>query len=236
MKWDEEGIVLNAREYGEKSHLVTIATFHHGRWNGLYKASVKTKALLQPGNLVQAKWSARLSQHLGQWQLEAIESPSARLLFDRLKLTVLGAALSLADHLMAERHPYPSIYEKLRILIHQLLDSQGWYQAYIDYERQLLEDLGFGLDLSQCAVTGRTTGLVYLSPKTGRAVGAEAAQPYLKHLFKIPSSWLEIGEIDTQQFLQSLLITGYFLQKDLLEKGLPHSRLQLQKLIKEKAS
>ena len=235
MQWNETGMILNAREYGEKSHLVTIVTLQHGRWLGLYKTSAKTKALIQPGNLVHAKWSARLAQHLGSWQIEMMDALAARILFDRLKLTALGAALSLADQLMAERHPYPHIYEKLLTLIHQIVQTNQWFLTYMEYELELLNELGFGLDLERCAVTGQKTNLMYLSPKTGRAVCEEVAQPYLKHLFKIPPFWLQGGEVPLDQFYQALLITGYFLQKDLLEKGLPVSRLQLQRLVKQQS-
>lgn len=229
MQWTENGIILNARVHGERSYVLTIFTQNQGRCAGLYKTSAKTRAVIQPGNLVQAKWSARLPEHLGMWQLELIDSPSSRLLSDRLKLSALGAALSLADQLMAERHLYTELYTSLTYLINQLAQTGDWYHAYIDYELKLLNNLGFGLDLNQCAVTGKTDDLVYISPKTGRSVCREAGLPYADRLFKIPEFWLHPVEITLDQFHQALTITSYFFQKDLLEKGLPTSRINLQR-------
>lgn len=233
MQWTDNGILLNARSYGERSYIVTIFTEIQGRHAGIFKSSAKTKAAIQPGNLVQARWSARLPEHLGSWQLELIESPSSRILSDRLRLAALGAALSLADHLMAERHQYKQLYNSLLNLIKQIVHSARWYQDYVNYELKLLEDLGFGLDLTKCAVTGQTNGLRYISPKTGRAVCKEAGKPYLDRLFEIPDFWLHSQEIQMDQFYQSLVITSYFFQKNLLEKGLPASRIALQHFIKK---
>lgn len=234
MQWTDVGIILNARLYGERSHILTVFTENHGRCVGLYKSSAKTKAAIQPGNLVQAKWSARLPEHLGMWQLEMIDSPSSRLMLNRLKLNALGAALSLADQLMAEQHVYPELYSSLSHLIHQLVHGDEWGHSYVDYELKLLNELGFGLDLSKCAATGRINDLIYLSPKTGRAVSREAGQPYDNLLFKIPEFWLHSMPINFEQLHQALVITSHFLQKDLLEEGLPTSRISLQLLLREK--
>lgn len=233
MQWTDTGILLNARPHGERSHIVTIFTENQGRYAGLFRSSAKTKATIQPGNLVQAKWSARLPEHLGSWQLELIESPASRILSDRLKLTALGACLSLADHLMAERHQYAEVYTSLLDLITQLIQPTDWHQTYINYELKLLEDLGFGLDLTKCAVTGQTMDLHYISPKTGRSVCEEAGKPYSDKLFKIPDFWLIAQETKMDQFHQALIITSYFFQKNLLEKGLPNSRITLQQFIKD---
>lgn len=233
MQWTDTGILLNARPHGERSYIVTIFTENQGRYAGLFKSSAKTKATIQPGNLVQAKWSARLPEHLGLWQLELIESPASRILSDRLKLTALGSALSLADHLMAERHQYKELYVNLLDLITQFVQSADWHQTYINYELKLLDDLGFGLDLTKCAVTGQASNLHYISPKTGRAVCEIAGKPYEDRLFKIPDFWLTPKEAKMDQLHQALTITSYFFQKDLLEKGLPNSRVALQEFIKK---
>ncbi|WP_032112183.1 DNA repair protein RecO [Candidatus Paracaedibacter symbiosus] len=231
MQWTDVGVILNARVHGERSHIVTIYTKNQGRCAGLFKSSAKTKAAIQPGNLVQAKWSARLPEHLGLWQLELMESPSSRILSDRLKLNALGSALALADYLMAERHQYEELYDSLTGLITQLTHCDNWYQSYSDYELKLLEDLGFGLDLTKCAVTGTSDNLTYISPKTGRAVSAQAGLPYADRLFKIPDFWLQSQSVSPEQLYQALVITSYFFEKDLLEKGLPSSRVALQNLI-----
>lgn len=234
MQWTDVGIILNARCHGESSHIVTIFTESQGRYAGLFKTSSKTKAFLQPGNLVHAKWSARLADHLGLWQLELLESPASRILSNRLKLTALGSSLALAEQLLAERHNYPDLYKLLRLFIDSLVSDKlyDWYRFYVDYELRLLENLGFGLDLSKCAVTGVAENLSYLSPKTGRAVSLEVGKPYAAKLFEIPQFWVATGSVTHQEFNQSLTILSYFLQKNLLEKGLPNARISLQDLIR----
>lgn len=235
MQWTNIGIILNARRHGENSHIVTIFTQTQGRYAGLFKTSSKTKAYLQPGNFVQAKWSARLADHLGLWQLELLESPASRILVDRLKLTALGASLSLTEQLLAERHHYQDLYTSLKRFIDFLISGSNsdWYRAYIDYEIRLLDDLGFGLDFTKCAATGTTECLIYLSPRTGRAVSLEAGKPYADKLFRIPSFWMKEEAVTQIDFCQSLNITSYFLQKNLLEKGLPNARVSLEELIKK---
>lgn len=243
MKWQDEAIILKAKRHGETSWILSLMTLERGRYMGISRVSVKTTSLLQPGNRVQAQWSARLPDHLGSWQLELISTSFARLLSTPRKLNILTAVLSLLDHMLAERHPYPSIYHDLISLIEALethqVDEKRSLILYCEFELRLLEQLGYGLDLSRCAVTGTTDDLTYVSPKTGRAVSQEAAQPYAPHLLRLPSFLRGFGEktslnlesISLSDVKNALYLTGYFLAKHFFTTGLPETRERLELML-----
>lgn len=239
MKWQDEAIILKAKRHGETSWILSLLTLDKGRHMGIMRSSGKNISLLQPGNRVQAQWSARLPDHLGTWQLELLSTPFARLLGSPTKLTILTAALSVLDHILAERHPYPSIYRDLSSLIHTLETPQSHEKncliLYCDFELRLLEQLGYGLDLSRCAVTGSTQDLMYVSPKTGRAVSQEAGFPYDQKLLKLPQilgrDVLDLETIPLSDFKNALYLTGYFLSKHFFASGLPESRERLEQML-----
>lgn len=246
MKWLDHGIVLSARRHGESSWILSLLTHDHGRHVGLIRISKKDQVLLQLGNLVQASWSARLPDHLGTWQLELISSPLARILSDPLKLTALTSVMHLLDQILAERHGYPTIYESLDLFIQGLiqethLDSHHqtrWLKTYVHFELMLLDQLGYGLDLMTCAVTGQRDNLAFVSPKSGRAVSYEAGLPYKDKLFKLPSFLMQNNSdshsdlpVDSTDLKEGLQMTGYFLNANLFSEGskigLPTSRRRL---------
>ena len=178
MKWIDNGIVLSARSYGESSRIVTILTPNHGRHAGLIRIPKSRSRLnIEPGTFVDATWNARLPEHLGQWSLETTAAMGARLLTIPMALTALSSACTLTDQCLAERHPYPDLYDLLKQLIEDLVDNPKSMTSYINYELALLKEMGFGLDLSVCASTGQSNDLLYISPKTGRAVSREAGEP-----------------------------------------------------------
>jgi DNA repair protein RecO (recombination protein O) len=231
MKWVDEGIVLALRPFGEGAKFATILTREHGRHAGILKISAKKANTIQPGILVQARWVARLQEHLGSWQLEP-QTTWASWFSDPKKLAALSSAMSLTDKLLPERHPYPELYSLLLEFIGHHLSQPVWLEAYVDYELALLQQLGFGLDLSCCAATGATSELVYISPKSGRAVCREAAVGYESKLLPLPSYWLNpIKCIPEFQLYQGLQVSGYFLAKHLSENGLPQIRHRFIELL-----
>lgn len=224
MKWLDEGIILSLRPIGEGRRIAHILTRDHGRHGGVVKITPKLGNSLQPGIIVQATWNARLSDHLGMWTLEP-KSTWAAWFGNALKLAALSSAVSLTDKLLPERHLYPELYELLYDFIACHLSQDLWLKAYVNYEIALLEMLGFGLDLSSCAASGSTTDLIYISPKSGRAVCGAAGKEYESKLLPLPSYWLyPMESIPNQQLLQGLQVTGYFLAKHLSDNGLPHIR------------
>lgn len=229
MKWQDEGIVLSARTLGENSLIITILTPSQGRHAGLIKQSKtsKNRVPVQPGNFVQATWSARLPDHLGMWTLETLKTPSARLLSRPSELAALSSACILTDQCLAERHPYPEIYEALQNIIENL-ETPNWISLYISYELTLLQYLGFALDLSCCAATGQKEDLIYVSPKSAQAVSRDAGAPYKEHLLPLPEFLLTQNFPETKQEVsEALTLTGYFLAKHLTQSGLPTVRQRL---------
>ncbi len=187
MEWKDQGIIIGTRRHGETSVIAEIMTRHHGRHLGLVRGgrSRKQQPFLQPGNSVDAGWRARLDEHLGIWQLEPVEQRAATLI--QSSLGVFGIQ-TLAAHLrlLPERDAHENLYEALSVILDHLDNAPIAAALVVRFELALLEDLGFGLDLSKCAVTGVVTGLTHVSPKTGRAVSRQAAEPWLSKLLPLP--------------------------------------------------
>ncbi len=188
MDWTEDGIVLAARKHGEASAVVQLFTRGHGRHAGLVRggAGSKARGVYQAGNLVAARWRARLAEHLGSFTCELVRSHAAAILDDPLRLAGLASACAVAEATLPERHPYPELYDAFAAMIGALANDPAWSAVYVHWELTLLGELGFGLDLGRCAATGATDDLVYVSPKSGRAVSRLAGEPYRDRLLPLP--------------------------------------------------
>ena len=175
MQWSDEGIVLSSRAHGETSAIAELLTRDHGRHLGLVRGgrSKRLRPVLQAGNLVQASWRARLSEHLGSYTLELEEAYAARIFDERAALAGLNTLSALA-RLLPEREPHAPLYDATRVVLSALSEGDHWPALLVRWEMGLLNELGFGLDLDACAATGETDDLVYVSPKTGRAVSRKA--------------------------------------------------------------
>jgi len=219
MEWTEEGIVLTARRHGESSAIVSLLTREQGRHAGLVRGGFgrAQRGLLEPGNRVRAHWRARLAEHLGTLTCEAVDSTAAALLDDPLRLAALAAATAVAEAALPEREPHARVHDGLQALLDLLLGPATiavWGQAQAGWERDLLADLGFGLDLTRCAVSGTTEDLAFVSPKTGRAVSRAAAQGWRDRLLPLPvflarpASGASLPDI-----VAGLVLTGFFLER-----------------------
>ena len=188
MEWRDEGIILGTRRHGETSAILEVMTRGHGRHLGLVRGgrSRRMQPVLQAGNRVDLVWRARLDEHLGTFQAEALELNAAGL-FDSA-CAVYGLQL-LAAHLrlLPERDPHGGLYEALGLLIGHLAEPVAAAELVVRFELLLLDELGFGLDLAECAATGRRDELVYVSPKSGRAVSREAGAPWSDRLLALPA-------------------------------------------------
>jgi DNA repair protein RecO (recombination protein O) len=218
IEWSDEGIVLSARRHGESAAIVSLLTRGHGRHVGLVRGGGgrRARGLYEPGNRVTAAWRARLAEHLGHYACELAESRAARLLDDAVRLAGLTAATALVDAALPEREPHARLFDGLDAFIARLCDGSGWPAAYVRLELDLLADLGFGLDLVRCAVTGTTADLAYVSPKTGRAVSAAAAEPYRDRLLPLPpflTSTTTDTAVSSADILAGLRLTGFFLEQ-----------------------
>lgn len=217
MEWTDEGIVLACRRHGESGAIVTLLTRAHGRHAGLVRggAGRRLRGLYEPGNRVLATWRARLAEHLGHYTCELAEALAARLLDDPLRLAGLAAATAVADAALPEREPHPAVHDRLRALLAALAESPAaaWQAAYVRWELALLADLGFGLDLARCAVTGAATDLAYVSPRSGRAVSAAAGAAYAGRLLRLPAFLLApAAAAGPAEILAGLELTGHFLR------------------------
>ena len=241
-EWTDEGLILSIRPHGERNAVISLLTLENGRHVGLvhaYDASSK-RGTIQIGNLVQAKWRARLSEQLGTYQLELIKNPSAIFLDDAVKLAGLSSCCAILDLSLPERDANLSVWQATTALIDiiSLADHlEDWLGFYIKWEMNLLDQLGFGLNLNSCALSGLTDALIYVSPRSGRAVHRDYAGDYAERLLRLPSflqSELFTAPISDRALLDGLTLTGHFVSRrvfSLIHKDLPHARLRLAHLV-----
>ena len=240
MDWSDEGIFLTAKPLGEANAVAELFTLAHGRHLGLVRGgrSRRMRPLLQPGNLLRVTWRARLADHLGGFNVELMEALAARVLDDQVALAAIGSVTSLAK-LLPERDPHPALYAALLEILRNLADDRLWPALLVRWELQLLQELGFGLDLSECAATGVDADLTYVSPRSGRAVSREAGEPYGSRLFKLPAFLLERGkQPGATDILSGLALTGYFIERDVLEPNglvMPQARTRLIALLSRRS-
>jgi len=231
MEFHEEAFVLSARAHGDTGVVVDLLTETHGRHAAFVAggASRRMKPFLQPGARVIADYRARTSDHLGSARLEPVgEGPSA-LFDDGLALTGLAAAAAVAQGALPEREPHPGAFLAFEALMAAFQIPSVWPAIFVRFEAGLLEDLGFGLDLSRCAVTGTMDDLIWVSPRTGRAVSREAGAPYADKLLKLPPFMLGaqagLREGDVRAGLD---LTGHFLEQFVFHpqnKPIPSARV-----------
>ena len=231
MEWDDDAFVLSARVHGETGAIVDLLTAQHGRHAAHVAggASRRMKPFLQAGARVIVHYRSRLSEQLGSANLEPVgEGPSA-LFDDPLALMGLSAATAVAAGALPEREPHPGAFLGLEAFIAALAAVRDWPAVYVRFEAGLLQDLGFGLDLTRCAATGALDDLTYVSPRTGRAVSADAGEPYKDKLLPLPpfmlgaQAGLRAGDIDA-----GLNLTGHFLEQFVfgpLNRPLPPARV-----------
>ena len=239
MDWRDVGILLSMRPHGETSAIIEVLTAAHGRHAGVVRggASRKMAAMLQPGTGVRLEWRARLDEHIGSFTVEPLKS-RAHLLSDRLALAGLMSACALLRAALPEREPHPTLWPVTLALV-DALGAEGWTSTYLRWELRLLEDLGYGLDLTSCAVTGATVGLAFVSPKTGRAVTVEGAGEWAERLLPLPAGLAGDTALGAEAVVQGLRLTGHFLDRGLRpvlgEKPLPEARARLLDLLSRPA-
>ncbi|WP_424977840.1 DNA repair protein RecO [Leisingera sp. S232] len=213
MEWRDQGILLSVRRHGESSAIIDVFTEGHGRHAGVVRggAGRRMAPVLQPGAQLDVAWRARLEDHLGSFRAEPLRSRAAAALSGRLALAGLNAVTALLAFCLPEREPHADLYVRSEQLLDLLGNETLWPLAYLRWELALLEDMGFGLDLTACAVSGSRFGLAYVSPKTGRAVSQEAAGEWADRLLPLPPVMLGQGNAEDAEIVQALRTTGHFL-------------------------
>ena len=233
-------MILSVRPHGETAAVAEIFTRTHGRHLGLVHGgrSGRLRPVLQTGNHVEAVWKARLAEHLGQVRVELRRGYAAMVMEDALALAGLSSMCALA-RLLPERDPHPSLFEVTLFVLGFLDEGTVWPALMVRWELALLDELGFGLDLSSCAATGTKEDLIYVSPKSGRAVSASAGEPYKDKLLRLPTFLVKSrqGAIMPQDVIAGLTITGHFLEaRVLIPRGeeMPEARLRFKELIERR--
>ena len=236
MEWRDEGALIATRLHGESAAIIEVFTAAHGRHSGVVRGggSRRMAATLQPGTQVQVHWQARLGEHLGTFTVEPLAS-RAGVLSDRLALAGLNAVCALVHLALPERDPHPVLWRKTVALLDLLSTTTDWPKTYLRWELDLLDELGFGLDLTTCAVTGTREDLAYVSPRSGRAVARQAAGDWAARLLPLPPALLGPGDLSPGELAQGLALTGHFLNRGLHavlhDRPLPEARARLIRLL-----
>ncbi|MDX2264130.1 MAG: DNA repair protein RecO [Hyphomicrobiales bacterium] len=217
MQWTDDAIVLSARPFGENAAIAEVFARSMGRCLGLVHGgrSRRIRPALQAGNLVKATWRARLEDSLGGLSVELAAAHATRAMDDPAALAVVSCVAFFA-RLLPERDPHPELFDAALAALEQADAPGGRREAYAQFEFKLLQELGFGLDLTECAATGARENLVYVSPKSGRAVSAAAGAPYADKLLPLPPHLLTGRWPDAEGAKASLALTGHFIEKHAL--------------------
>ncbi|WP_282601983.1 DNA repair protein RecO [Paracoccus sp. PARArs4] len=233
MEWQAQGTVIARRAHGETAVIIDVLTAEHGRHAGIVPggASSKRAAMLQPGTRLDLRWRARQSDQLGNFAIEPVRMRSG-LMSDPAGLAGLNAICALLVFALPERDPHPALAARTETLLDAIeAGNPDWPAGYLLWEMSLLDEMGFGLDLSACAVTGAADGLAFVSPRSGRAVSRDGAGDYAPRLLPLPP--LMGGEEPGRgrDLAEGLALTGHFLQsrlaEDLVGKPLPAARGRL---------
>jgi len=217
MEWRDEGLIIGLSRHGESAAIVELMTREHGRHKGIVRGgrSQRMQPVLQPGNSVQCTWRARLEEQLGTLTVEPLETRAASIMGSGLALqgiNLMGALLRL----LPERDPHPALYETAQIIAAHLDDDAAAPALMVRLEMAVLVELGFGLDLTQCAATGVAEDLIYVSPKSGRAVSRDAGEPWKERLLPLPAFLTGLHESapSVADIEAGFSLTGYFLERD----------------------
>lgn len=237
IRWDGEGIILSVRPHGETSAIIQVLTEQQGRHAGVVRGGISRKMapFLQPGAQVAVEWQARLEDHIGVFRVEPVRSRAA-LLQDRAGLAGLTAICGLIRDTLPEREAHGALYHRTIAILDAMVAGQAWQAAYVLWELDLLAELGFGLDLSRCAVTGQTQELAYVSPKSGRAVSKQGAGEWVDRLLPLPS-FVGLRDVlpDPAEVPDGLRLSGYFIRERLApalgRAGLAEQRDRLEQVL-----
>lgn len=239
MNWSDEGIVLSVRAHGETAAVAELFTRQHGRHLGLVHGgrSRRLRPVLQVGNHVDVTWKGRLAEQLGHMNIELRRGFAAEAMESPAALAALSSLTTLARQL-PERDPHANLYEVTLFVLGFLDDQTVWPALMVRWELALLDELGFGLDLSQCAATGANDALIYVSPRTGRAVSASAGEPYRERLLGLPQFLRPDRQngsaVTSDDIAAGFRLTGFFLSQRVLaprEQEMPEVRQRMVSLI-----
>jgi DNA repair protein RecO (recombination protein O) len=226
MKFIDEGIIISQKKYSENSAIVKVFSRNHGLYRGFVKTakSKKSQAIFQIGNLISFEYRSRIEENLGSFfSADLVKSYASKIIFDQMRLNCVNSIFALIDESFLEREIEQNLFEKLHVFLQKIADEKilqkDFLSDYIRLELKILKTLGYGIDLSSCAVTDATTSLAFVSPKSGRAVSLEIGKPYEKKLLKLPNFLLDENvDFDEGHLLQGFDLSGFFLERFFLEE------------------
>ena len=233
IQWRDEGILLSVRKHAENSVIAEIFTESHGRHSGVVRGGVgrKKSPILQIGSQLEVVWKARLEDHIGSFSVEPLRSRAAQMMEDPLTLAGLTSAIGLLSFSLPEREVQLSLYRNSVNLLDFMCTTEAWPLAYLQWELGLLQDLGFGLDLNTCAVSGKTDNLLYVSPKSGRAVAAHHAGRWKAQLLPLVPCMIGDSVASNGEIAVGLRTIGHFFEKwvapSLGDRPMPRARDRL---------
>ena len=215
MHWRDKAMLLAARKHGENKAILEVFTSRNGLHSGILPGGTSRKLapLLQPGAQLDVEWRARLDEHMGTFRVEPVRSRASALLADRIALAALSSACSLISRTLPEREPNPALYEATVSMLDGIRADRNWLAAYLQWELNLLKEIGFALDFSTCAATGAVENLRYVSPRTGRAVSAIGAGKWVDRLLPLPLCFRDGVFRSYSEISDGLRTTGHFLEK-----------------------
>lgn len=230
MDWRDQGILLSSRKHGETSAIIEVFTQTHGRHAGVVRGGISRKIapILQPGAQLDVVWRARLEEHIGSFTVEPLRSRAVAAMSDRLSLAGLNTVTALLSFCLPEREPYVTLYKRSENLLDLLGQNEIWPLAYLQWELALLQEIGFALDLTACAVTGSQHDLAYVSPRSGRAVSRSGAGEWADRLLPLSPALKGEGDVSDTDIIVALRVTGHFLENHVANalghKPLPEAR------------
>lgn len=234
MRWEDEGLVIGARLYGESALIVNVLTPRHGRRAGMVYggASKARRAQFEPGNTLRLAWEAKTEDALGWFSAsEESRSRAARVLDDATRLAAISSVTALLRETLQDGDEHVGLYEATDLVLDQIVSGDVWPALYVRWEIGVLSAFGFGLDLQRCAISGANDGLSHVSPRTGRAVTASAAEDYVDRLLVLPPFLMGQNHVPTPEEIgQGLRLTGHFLEARVfgeVNKPVPSARYRL---------
>ncbi len=221
MRFNDQGIIISIKKYGENSLLLKVFSQNHGIFSGFIKSakSSKDKVIYQIGNLISFEYRARIEENLGQFfYVDLVKSYLSKIIFEKLKLDCVNSLFSIINATFLEREVQEKLFEKVRFFLQKItqenIESKEILSDYIKLELKILKTLGYGINLNSCIVTNSTTNLAFVSPKSAHAVSMEAGRPYANKLFKLPQFLLNDNENYSSNCLNDgFKLSGFFLEK-----------------------
>lgn len=225
MKFVDQGIIINIKKYSENSLVVKVFSQNHGIYRSFIKSAKSNKDRLnfQIGNLISFEYRARLEENLGQFfAVDLIAGYCSKIMFDKLKLDCVKSLFAIIDGCFLEREEHQLLFDDLNNFLQQISDDdvskKEFLASYVKLELKILENLGYGIDLTSCVVTNSNDNLAFVSPKSARAVSFEAGKPYESRLLKLPNFLIEDSIYDESHLFDGLKLSGYFLEKFIFDE------------------